>query len=169
MPRTDTLPEAARLLLAELEERTRWQAELSRELAAARRERETILSGLQPVLRGLPEAVRAPLYAELGRIGRLLGPSDREIGRTPRARAALGFLAQLDYTEIRAAELNFYLRRQGFDCAPRYAARLLDAWRRAGIVERIGHGLYRLVMGHPAVARIRLLQLEAPDRGAKGG
>lgn len=135
---------ASALLLAELEAATARLAGLEREAARLRTTRRELHAALSPLLRAMGEEARRPVQRRMGQIEGMLWGERRTAGASRRSAAALRWMLENDQVEVRAAELNFYLRRQGFDCEPRYAARLLGEWLRKGIVFRTGHGLYRL-------------------------
>ena len=147
----DRIGAAAETLLAELAAETDALAEAERSARRIRRRRRELQDALSPLMRTMGEERRRRFAARLGQVEALLWDEGRSSGRTRRSAAALRWLIEHDQAEVRAAELNFYLRRAGFDCEPRYAARLLGDWQRKGIVFRVGHGLYRLNLANRSV------------------
>ncbi|MGF1502901.1 MAG: hypothetical protein ACFBSD_13905 [Paracoccaceae bacterium] len=152
---------AASLMIDELAEKTRWQAELEESLAEVKAERDRLMRGIEAIVAGLDPVTAKSYRSAIYRQNYEILPVASKIGQTAKSRAALWFLATNEHQTIRAAELTYYLRREGFACTARYAAQLLAAWLRKGIVTREGRGRYALVMGHPEVVRLRLRSLES--------
>jgi len=159
-PPDDPTGAAIESAMAALAEKTRWQRELADELARAAAEREEVEQALYTLIRTLPEGERRAARADVARLTRDLGAMRGRCGMTRRTRAMLEFLVESEHEEIRAAELNFYLRRLGLEQGSRYAASTLSGWAKQGIVTRTGHGTYRLNRLHPQVLHMNTNALE---------
>lgn len=152
----DPLPEACTLLLDALRAKTETVETLRRALDDARARRLDLMAALAPLIRGLEPEARREAERRFAAILALVPRKGRASGVEGRARAALKWLCENEFTEIRAAELMHYLRRAGWTVDARYGARLLGQWAEKGIVFRTGHGLYRVNPVHDDVFRFRL-------------
>lgn len=153
-------PPALDCLMAELDETMDRIAEAEDALARARARRADLTAAIAPMLRGLAPGERERAERRLAEMETPAGGEGAALGRTRLTKAALGFLAEAESPEIRAAELTWYLRRMGFDPVPQYAGTLLRAWSARGVVARTGHGVYRVNRCHPEILRLRMARVE---------
>ncbi len=134
--------QAASLLLEDLEETTRWIAELDAERATAARRRAELAAALQALLRTLPSDARERLSLRLAAVAeRPQAPS-----RTLRGslRDVVAFLATCETDTIRASEVTRHIRALGKPVKHTYGGATLAKLEATGHVTRIAHGVYRI-------------------------
>lgn len=147
--------QVASLLLDEIDETTRWIAELDAERASGLRRRAELTTSLQALLRTMEPAVREPLSRRLAVAAGLPGTPSRKL------RGSLGdviaFLAASETDTIRAAEVTRHIRTLGKPVRQSYGGATLTKLAATGHVERIDYGVYRINRAHPEIAA-------SPDR-----
>ncbi|MEL6477084.1 MAG: hypothetical protein AAFR17_07130 [Pseudomonadota bacterium] len=137
-------------VLDRLEALSRAHARAQRRAQRLASTRERLADELALLLDALPEAERTALARRQSNCARLAEPgTGRAKGQTETARAALAFLAKAPEDEVRPVDITRGLRRSGHAVSDNYGASMLHVWRKGGLVQKVGHGRYRIARDHP--------------------
>ena len=145
--------QAASLLLENLEETTRWIAELDAERATAARRRAELVLSLQSLLRTLPPAAREPLGLRLAVLAELPQSPPRTLRGS--LRDVVAFLATCETDTIRAAQVTRHIRALGNPVKGTYGGATLAKLEATGHVTRMERGIYRINRAHPELIAMR--------------
>lgn len=152
-----SLQSAADAMLHELVALSKWEQDLTADLAATRGRAFELRKSIEALVRCLPIADRRAIRADIARLELPLRKIRRAAGPlSDRVAAVHAYLAAADDV-VTVKDVQAHLVKHGLASAANSAAIILARKATQGMVERFGRGRYRVIPSHPEIQARRML------------